>query len=332
MDGTPAKGNLGANALLAVSLAYAKGSAAFAGCALYRYIARLMGDEARGTLLPLPMMNVINGGRHADNLLDIQEFMIVPLGSSFRESLRIGAEVFHHLKKILASRKLSTAVGDEGGFAPAIGSNRQALELLAEATREAGHEKRILFALDAASSEFFDKKGYHLRSEEGEKRTSKELIAYYEKLTADFPVVSIEDGMAEEDWEGWVALTKALGKKIQLVGDDLFVTNRERIRKGIAAGAANAVLIKPNQIGTLTETLEAIRVARKAGYRTVISHRSGETEDATIADIAAGSAAGQIKTGSLSRSDRLAKYNQLLRIEEELGLKARLPGRELYSP
>ena len=331
LDGTPHKKNLGANALLAVSLAYAKGSAAAGGVALYRYLALLMGQA--GDLLPLPMMNVVNGGRHADNSLDIQEFMILPCGPSYRESLRMGVEVFQHLKKILGSKKLSTAVGDEGGFAPEIGSNREVLELLCEATEKAGFKvgKEILFALDVASSEFYRKGRYQLRTEEGEKRDSRQLIAYYQKLTDDFPLVSIEDGMAEDDWEGWKKLTSSLGKKIQLVGDDLFVTSPERLKRGIESKVANAILVKLNQIGTVSETLKAIRLAQEAGYRTVISHRSGETEDSTIADLVVGSGAGQIKAGSLSRSERLSKYNQLLRIEEELGPRARFAGKSIFS-
>jgi enolase len=325
LDGTPNKGKLGANAILAVSLAYAKGSAAVQKTPFYRYIAELSGEA--GDLLPMPMMNVINGGQHADNDIDIQEFMIIPSGGTFRDSLRIGAEVFHHLKKLLSSKKLSTGLGDEGGFAPQLESNRQALELISEAATRAGCKPGVdlFFALDAASTEFFKNGKYSLKTEEGEKTTSAELIAYYQKLSLEFPIVSIEDGMAEEDWEGWKNLTATLGSKLQLVGDDLFVTNPKRLEKGIQDKTANAILIKLNQIGTLTETLETIRLARKAGYRSVISHRSGETEDTTIADLAVGTCSGQIKTGSLSRSERLAKYNQLLRIEEALGPQARFP-------
>ncbi len=325
LDGTPNKGRLGANAILAVSLAYAKASALAESKPLYRYIAEKMNEE--GTLLPVPMMNVINGGAHADNGIDIQEFMIVPRGKNFRESLRMGAEVFHHLKKILKGRKLSTGLGDEGGFAPALNSIREVMEILSESIGKAGYQagKDVAFALDAASSEFGKNGAYHLKTEEGEKKTAADLVAYYRKLSESFPIVSIEDGLSEEDWEGWRLLTQDLGGKIQLVGDDLFVTNPERLRRGIASKVANAILIKLNQIGTLTETLEAIRMAKKAGYRAVISHRSGETEDTTLADLAVGSGAGQIKTGSLSRSERLAKYNRLLRIEEELGSKAKYP-------
>ncbi len=332
LDGTENKSRLGANALLAVSCAYAKGSARVQALPLYRYLATL--SEQPGDLLPVPLMNVINGGRHADNDLDIQEFMIVPCGPTFKESLRMGAEVFHHLKKLLSKKGLSTAVGDEGGFAPQIkgSSNRQVLELLSEACDFAGYRagSGVFFALDVASTELLQKGRYQLRTEEGKKTTASELMGYYEKLAKDFPIVSIEDGLAEEDWEGWIALTEKLGKKLQLVGDDLFTTNPKLLKRGIDSHAGNAILIKPNQIGTLWETLQAIGQARKAGYRMVISHRSGETEDTTIADLAVGVCAGQIKTGSLSRSERLAKYNQLLRIEEELGKKARFLGKSLY--
>ncbi len=332
LDGSPNKARLGANAVLAVSLAYAKGSAADEGMEFFRFIARESGE--RGDLLPVPLMNVINGGRHADNPLDIQEFMIVPCADSYRESLRIGAEVFHALKKILSSQKLSTGLGDEGGFAPQIDSNRKVLEILCEAAYKSGCEagKDLFLALDVASTELFKDGKYRLRTEEGDKTSARDLIAYYQKLAADFPVVSIEDGLAEEDWTGWKELTAALGKKLQLVGDDLFVTNSTRLQKGIAGKTANAILIKPNQIGTLSETIETMVMAKKAGYRTVISHRSGETEDTAIADLAVGTNAGQIKTGSLSRSERLAKYNQLLRIEETLGLKAVYLGRNVFSP
>jgi enolase len=331
LDGSKNKETLGANAILAVSLAYARASAEAKKLPLYRYISDLSGEA--GNVLPVPLMNVVNGGKHADNPLDIQEFMIVPCGISYRESLRMGAEVFHHLKKILSSKKLATAVGDEGGFAPQLGSNREVLDLLAEAVAKAslkpGHD--VFFALDVASTELFKDGKYALATEEGKKTEVTELILYYQKLCEDYPIVSIEDGLSEEDWVGWENLTRTLGKKVQLVGDDLFVTNPERLRKGIKTKAANAILIKLNQIGTLTETLEAIKTAKDAGYRTVISHRSGETEDATIADLAVGTNAGQIKTGSLSRSERLAKYNQLLRIEEELGAKAVYPGRKAFS-
>ncbi len=331
LDGTLNKEKLGANALLAVSLAYAQASALSEKKDLFRYIADLMQEE--GDLLPVPLMNIVNGGQHADNPLDIQEFMILPCGPSFQESLRIGAEVFHCLKKIIVSKKLSTGLGDEGGFAPEIASNREVMELLCEASKKAGFEpgRDLLFALDVASTELYHGGDYHLKTEEGEKRTVQEIIQYYKKLTHDFPIISIEDGLAEEDWEGWKTLTLELGQKVQLVGDDLFVTNPVRLKRGIEEKAANAILIKPNQIGTLSETLETIRIAKKAGYRTVISHRSGETEDVTIADLAVGTGAGQIKTGSLSRSERLAKYNQLLRIEEMLGKKSKFLGKSIFA-
>jgi len=330
LDGTPNKANLGANAILAVSLAYARATADSKKLPLYRWIAELSGQS--GDLLPVPHMNVVNGGKHADNPLDIQEFMIVPCGATFRESLRMGAEVFHHLKKLLTSKKLATSVGDEGGFAPQIGSNAEVLDLLSEAAVQAGlkpgHD--LLFALDVASTEIWSNGKYKLATEEGPKGSAEELIAYYRKICGRYPIVSIEDGLAEEDWKGWESLTAALGSKIQLIGDDIFVTNPARLKKGIASHVANAILVKVNQIGTLTETLEAIRIAKEAGYRTIISHRSGETEDTTIADIAVGCNAGQIKTGSLSRSERLAKYNQLLRVEEELGPRARYLGKKAF--
>lgn len=331
LDGTPNKAKLGANAILAISLAYARASALAKKQPLYRYIADLSGES--GDLLPVPLMNVVNGGKHADNPLDIQEFMLAPVGASFSESLRMGAEVFHHLKKILASKKLATAVGDEGGFAPQLGSNREVLDLLLEAVRKAGLKAGddLFFALDVASTELFKDGKYALATEEGKKEEVTDLILYYQKLCEDYPIVSIEDGLSEDDWLGWENLTRTLGKKVQLVGDDLFVTNPERLKKGIKSKAANAILVKVNQIGTLTETLEAIRIAKAAGYRAVISHRSGETEDTTIADLAVGVCAGQIKTGSLSRSERLAKYNQLLRIEEELGSKAKYPGKAIFG-
>ncbi len=322
LDGTPNKKKLGANAILAVSLAYAKASALAKGQELFQYIAELSGND--GNLLPVPLMNIVNGGQHADNPIDIQEFMIVPCGPTFRESLRMGTEVFQNLKKILIAKKLSTALGDEGGFAPQIESNRQVLELLSEASKKSGYEpgRDLFFALDVAATELYKNGAYHLSTEEGTKKTVADMIGYYQKLTKDFPIGSIEDGFSEEDWSGWKQLTEVLGNKIQLVGDDLFVTNPQRLKKGIEQKTANAILIKLNQIGTLTETLEAIQMAKKAGYRNVISHRSGETEDVTIADLAVGTCAGQIKTGSLSRSERLAKYNQLLRIEEKLGSQA----------
>ncbi|MBI2982018.1 MAG: phosphopyruvate hydratase [Deltaproteobacteria bacterium] len=330
LDATPTKSKLGANAILAVSLAYARATALARKLPLYRHIAEL--SEESGRSLPIPFMNVINGGRHADNNIDIQEFMIVPTAATFSESLRIGVEVFQSLKKILASRNFSTAVGDEGGFAPRVESNRQALELLSEAIRKAGYRpgQEVSLALDVAASEFFVKGEYRLRTEAGVTRTAALMSDYFRRLKSEFELVSIEDGLAEEDWAGWVYMTRQLGGVIQLVGDDLFVTNSERLQKGIEMKAGNAILIKPNQIGTLSETLETIRLAKRCGYRCLISHRSGETEDAFIADLAVGSGVGQIKTGSLSRSERLAKYNQLLRIEEELGETALFPDRTLF--
>jgi len=322
LDGTPNKKNLGANALLGVSLAVAHAAAAAENLPLFRYLG---GPEAR--VLPVPMMNILNGGAHSDAPIDFQEFMIMPRGApSFSEALRYGVEVFHSLKSVLKSRHLSTAVGDEGGFAPNLNSADDALESISTAIEKAGYKlgEQIFLALDAAASEFYDSKNhvYIFKKSDGSKKTADELIEYYAGLCARFPIISIEDGCAENDWEGWKKLTAKLGKKIQLVGDDLFVTNVEFLRKGIAEHVANSILIKVNQIGTLTETLETIDLAKKHHYTTVISHRSGETEDATIADIAVATNAGQIKTGSLSRSDRIAKYNQLLRIEEELGDKA----------
>jgi enolase len=322
LDGTPNKKNLGANALLGVSLAVAHAAAAAENLPLFRYLG---GPEAR--LLPVPMMNILNGGAHSDAPIDFQEFMIMPRGApSFSEALRYGVEVFHALKSVLKDRHLSTAVGDEGGFAPNLSSAADALESISTAIETAGYTlgEQIFLALDAAASEFYDGKNnvYIFNKSDGSKKTADELIDYYAGLCARFPIISIEDGCAENDWAGWKKLTAKLGKKIQLVGDDLFVTNVEFLRKGIAEHVANSILIKVNQIGTLTETLETIDLAKKHHYTTVISHRSGETEDATIADIAVATNAGQIKTGSLSRSDRIAKYNQLLRIEEELGDKA----------
>lgn len=325
LDNSPNKSRLGANAILGVSLAVARAAAEAANLPLYAYLG---GAGAR--TLPVPMLNVINGGAHADNNLDVQEFMIVPAGfSRFSDALRAGVEVFHHLKKTLADRKLTTAVGDEGGFAPNLGSNAEALELILQAIEKAGYKagEQIFLALDVAASEFFEKDRYAI---EGKNLSSAEIIEYYRDLRKRFPIVSIEDGMSEGDWEGWGGLTKALGETTQLVGDDLFVTNPEIFAKGISRGIANAILIKVNQIGTLTETLEAIEMARRAGYRCIISHRSGETEDSTIADLAVAVNAGQIKTGSASRSDRTAKYNQLLRIEEELGDTALFAGKSIY--
>ncbi|PYK55359.1 MAG: phosphopyruvate hydratase [Verrucomicrobia bacterium] len=322
LDGTPNKKNLGANALLGVSLAVAHAAAAAEKLPLFRYLG---GFEAR--VLPVPMMNILNGGAHSDAPIDFQEFMIMPRGApSFSEALRYGVEVFHALKSVLKDRGLSTAVGDEGGFAPHLSSAEDALESISTAVEKAGYKlgEQIFIALDPAASEFYDSKNkaYVFKKSDGSKKTADELIEYYAELCARFPIISIEDGCAENDWAGWKKLTAKLGKKIQLVGDDLFVTNVKFLEKGIAEHVANSILIKVNQIGTLTETLATIDLAKKNHYTTVISHRSGETEDATIADIAVGTNAGQIKTGSLSRSDRIAKYNQLLRIEEELGDKA----------
>jgi enolase len=322
LDGTPNKSNLGANALLGVSLAVAHAAATAENLPLFRYLG---GPDAR--VLPVPMMNILNGGAHSDAPIDFQEFMIMPRGApSFSEALRYGAEVFHALKSVLKDRGLSTAVGDEGGFAPQLRSAEDALESISTAVERTGYKlaEQIFIALDPAASEFYDSKNnvYIFKKSDGSKKTADELVEYYAGLCARFPIISIEDGCAENDWAGWKKLTAKLGKKIQLVGDDLFVTNVEFLRKGITEHVANSILIKVNQIGTLTETLATINLAKKNHYTTVISHRSGETEDATIADIAVGTNAGQIKTGSLSRSDRIAKYNQLLRIEEELGDKA----------
>jgi enolase len=331
LDGTPNKGRLGANAILGVSLAAAKAAALDSGQALYRYLAELYGG-GEANLLPLPMMNVLNGGAHADNSVDFQEFMVVPAGaSSFAESLRIGTEVFHALKKSLASKGLSTAGGDEGGFAPDLDSNEAALQAVLAGVEAAGYEPGVdvFIALDPATSEVFEG-GAYLLEHEGRTLSPEEMAAYWEDACSRYPIVSIEDGMDEEDWEGWKLLTERLGERVQLVGDDLFVTNPERLRRGIELGVGNSILVKVNQIGTLSETLEAIRIAREAGYTAVISHRSGETEDTTIADLAVATGAGQIKTGAPSRSDRVAKYNRLLRIEEELGDKAQFPGLQAF--
>jgi len=322
LDGTPNKKKLGANALLGVSLAVANAAAAAENLPLFRYLG---GDEAR--VLPVPMMNILNGGAHSDAPIDFQEFMIVPRGApSFSEALRYGAEVFHALKSVFKERHLSTAIGDEGGFAPQLDSAEDAIESISTAVNKAGYKlgEQIFIALDPATSEFYDSKNdlYIFKKSDGSKKTAEQLIDYYADLCARFPIISIEDGCAENDWNGWKKLTEKLGRKIQLVGDDLFVTNVQFLRKGIAEHVANSILVKVNQIGTLTEALATIDLAKTNGYTTVISHRSGETEDASIADIAVGTNAGQIKTGSLSRSDRIAKYNQLLRIEEELGDKA----------
>ena len=323
-DGTPNKSRLGANAILGVSLACSKAAANHLGIPLYQYLGGLSANQ-----LPLPLMNILNGGVHADNNLDLQECMILPIGAkSFREALRMGVEVFHHLKSILKGKGYKTSVGDEGGFAPDLRSNEEAFSLILEAIRKSGYRpgRDVALGIDAAATEFYRDGFYFLKAEKKPRRTSAEMIDYYEALVKKFPILSIEDGLAEDDWKGWKALTLRLGKKIQLVGDDLFVTNPNRLMKGIREGVANAILIKPNQIGTLTETLEVIEMAKRAGYHTIISHRSGETEDTTIADLAVGTNAGQIKTGATSRTDRVAKYNQLLRIEEGLG------NRSIYAP
>ena len=325
LDGTHNKGKLGANAILGVSMAVARASADELGLPLYQYIGGVNAKQ-----LPVPMMNILNGGEHADNSVDVQEFMILPVGApSFKEGLRMGAEVFHSLKKVLSERGLACGVGDEGGFAPNLGSNREALELIVEAISKAGYEpgKDVMLGLDVAATEMYDKetKLYDLKHE-GKKLTAEEMVDLYEDWATNFPIITIEDGLDEEDWDGWKVLTDRLGKKIPLVGDDLFVTNTERLERGIDAGVANSILIKVNQIGTITETLDAIEMAKRAGYTAVISHRSGETEDTTIADLAVAVNAGQIKTGAPSRTDRVAKYNQLLRIEEMVGEQARYCG------
>ena len=325
LDGTHNKGKLGANAILGVSMAVARAAAEELGLPLFQYIGGVNAKQ-----LPVPMMNILNGGEHADNSVDVQEFMILPVGAkSFREGLRMGAEVFHSLKKVLSERGLACGVGDEGGFAPNLGSNREALELIVEAIEKAGYEpgKDVMLGLDVAATEMYDKetKLYDLKHE-GKKLTAEQMVDLYEEWVNNFPIVTIEDGLDEEDWDGWKVLTDRLGKKVQLVGDDLFVTNTERLERGIEAGVANSILIKVNQIGTITETLDAIEMAKRAGYTAVISHRSGETEDTTIADLAVAVNAGQIKTGAPSRTDRVAKYNQLLRIEEMVGEQARYCG------
>jgi len=323
LDGSPNKGRLGANAILGVSLAAAKAAAAEAGAPLYRYI----GGGAASTL-PVPMMNVINGGVHASNAIDLQEFMVVPVGAdSFAEGLRVGVEVYHSLKKVLAERGLSTLVGDEGGFAPDLATSEDAIELILEGAERAGHGDRVAIALDPATSEVFEDGVYRF---EGREKSSDEMPAFWAEIVDRYPVVSIEDGAAEDDWESWSALTGELGERVQLVGDDLFVTNPARLREGIERGVANSILVKVNQIGTLTETIEAVRLAHDNGYSAVMSHRSGETEDTKIADLAVALGTGQIKTGAPARSDRVAKYNQLLRIEEELGDRAVYPGWDAF--
>ncbi|UCH91535.1 MAG: phosphopyruvate hydratase [Nitrospirota bacterium] len=328
LDGTKGKTRLGANATLGVSLAVARAAAQELGLPLFRYLGGVSARE-----LPVPMMNIINGGAHADNGLDIQEFMIMPVGAkSFHEALRMGTEIFHHLKALLKSKGLSTAVGDEGGFAPAVRSNEEALDSILQAIEKAGYKpgRDVALALDAAASEFFKNKTYYLRSGSSiQKKSSSDMVEYYAQLIKHYPIVSIEDGLDESDWKGWRLLTEQLGDRVQLVGDDLFVTNIEFLGRGIRQGIGNAILIKVNQIGTLTETIEAMRMAQQVGYGVIVSHRSGETEDTTIADLAVGLNAGQIKTGSLSRTDRLAKYNQLLRIEEIMGKAAVFRGQNV---
>ena len=329
LDGTPNKANVGANAILAVSLAAAHAAAVHTKQPLFRSI-----GGARARVLPVPLMNIVNGGAHADNRLDFQEFMIVPHGAkTFAEALRMGAEVFHALKTVLKARKQATNVGDEGGFAPDLATNDAAIGVVLEAVEKAGYKpgKHVSLALDAAATEFCKDGRYVFHKSSGKSLSSAQMVKLYEQLVSRYPIVSIEDGLAEDDWDGWVELTRRLGSKVQLVGDDLFVTNTTRLKRGIEAGAGNSILIKVNQIGSLTETLEAIRMAKKAGFTSVISHRSGETEDATIADLAVAVGAGQIKTGSLSRGERTAKYNQLLRIEQILGKKAVYPGREAFA-
>ena len=330
LDGTPNKSKLGANAILGVSMAVAKAAAESIGLPLYQYLG---GVNAK--LLPVPMMNILNGGQHADNNVDIQEFMITPVGASeFNEALRMGAEVFHNLKKVLSSKKYNTAVGDEGGFAPDLKSNEEALQVILEAIKQAGYKagEDIMICLDPASSEFYDKeKKLYVLASENKKLTGEEMVAYYENWVKNYPIISIEDGLDENDWDSWKIMTQRHGDKIQLVGDDLFVTNTKKLSRGIKEGVCNSILIKLNQIGTITETLDTIEMAHKAGYTTVISHRSGETEDSTIADLAVATNAGQIKTGSASRSDRIAKYNQLLRIEDMLAESAQFLGKAVYK-
>ncbi len=331
LDGTPNKSKLGANALLGVSMAVAKAAAMSSGLPLWRYL-----GGANAKVLPLPMMNIINGGSHADNNVDPQEFMVMPAGAeTFSEAVRMGAEIFHNLKKVLSSKGYNTSVGDEGGFAPNLKSNEEAIEVILTAVEKAGYTPGddVLIALDPASSEFYDteKKVYEFKWSDGSVRDADEMVEYWAKWVEKYPIISIEDGMYEDDWKGWKTLTDAIGDKVQLVGDDLFVTNTERLARGIKEGIANSILIKVNQIGTLTETLDAIEMAHKNGYTSVISHRSGETEDTTIADLAVATNAGQIKTGSMSRTDRIAKYNQLLRIEEELGDAALFLGEDTFA-
>ncbi|WP_346216569.1 phosphopyruvate hydratase [Caldifermentibacillus hisashii] len=329
LDGTPNKGKLGANAILGVSLAVARAAADFLGIELYQYLGGFNAKQ-----LPVPMMNILNGGKHADSTVDIQEFMVMPVGApNFREALRMGAEVFHSLRSVLKAKGYNTAVGDEGGFAPSLKTNEEALSTIVEAIEKAGYKpgEEVMLAMDVASSELFNKEDgkYHFPGE-GVVRTSEEMVAFYEDLCSKYPIVSIEDGLDENDWEGFKLLTERLGKKVQLVGDDLFVTNTEKLARGIEQGIANSILIKVNQIGTLTETFDAIEMAKRAGYTAVVSHRSGETEDTTIADIAVATNAGQIKTGAPSRTDRVAKYNQLLRIEDQLAKTAQYLGKKTF--
>jgi len=329
LDGSPNKAKLGANAILGVSLAVAHAQARAQGLALYRYL-----GGAAGKTLPVPMLNLVNGGAHADNNVDVQEFMIVPYGmKSFKDALCAAAEIFATLKKVLHDRSLSTSVGDEGGFAPRLKSNAEAIELLLEAIGAAGYKAgaEVALALDVASSEFYDDGGYVFKKSDGQRRNREEMVRLYEDWVRQYPIVSLEDGFAEDDWDGWRMLTQALGQKIQLVGDDLFVTNRSRLQRGIDTGVANSILVKVNQIGTLSETLETMNLAKEAGYTTVMSHRSGETEDVTIADLAVATNAGQIKTGAPCRGERTAKYNQLLRIEEELGKRAIYAGKSAFQ-
>jgi enolase len=331
LDGTENKGRLGANAILGISMAFAHAAAKSERISLYKYFKKI-GKTGNEVCLPVPMMNIINGGKHAENSTDLQEFMIMPIGAkTFAEALRMGAETFHALKKILKGRKLNVSVGDEGGYAPALPNNEAAIQVIIEAIEAAGYKagKDISIAIDGATSELFDKqKNKYILASEGKELTSEEMVAFYENLVAKYPIVSIEDGLAEDDWAGYQLMTKKLGKKIQIVGDDLFVTNVKKLQEGIEKKAGNSILIKLNQIGTVTETIDAINMAKKAGYTSVVSHRSGETEDVTIADLVVGLGTGQIKTGSLCRSERVAKYNQLLRIEQELGAKAVFLGKK----
>jgi enolase len=328
LDGTPNKSKLGANAILGVSIACARAAAAYMEIPLFRYL-----GGAYAHLLPVPMMNILNGGKHADNNVDIQEFMIIPVGAeTIRDAVRIGSEVFHHLKDVLKSKGYATSVGDEGGFAPNLSSNREALELIVRGIEQAGYRpgEDVALALDPAASEFYEEGIYLLKAEDNPRKTAAEMVDFYESLINDFPIISIEDSHAEDDWEGWKIMTQRLGGRIQLVGDDIFVTNPERLQRGIQEGVSNAILIKLNQIGTVTETLRTIEMAKNAGFGIVISHRSGETEDTTIADLAVAANTGQIKTGSASRTDRICKYNQLIRIEEELGDQAVFQGNRAF--